>query len=553
MRYLLAITLALFTCAGAAAAADVPAGAGVISSGSWGALWVCGPTYKTMQNTAVPAKKTGVVRISAARNEFEPFQIVLRPKKALANVNVVPHTMTGPNSATIPAWNISTKLVEYVNVTEPTSSDVSAGMYPDPLPDFAPFTALAEKNNPVWITVYVPASAKPGVYKGTVDVSADGIKKIVVPVELKVWDFELPSVSKLRTAFGNEMSYAADYQGATTLEQKRKLLDLYNRDFWRHRVAPYSPYAYYDIKTSIKDGYPVLDFSDFDIALEKYFPMFNSFMLPKPDFAEDEQQKIGYMRALSEHLADKGQLHKAYDYIFDEPTEDQYGNVNEMANIRRMADQRIKVLLTEQPEPKLSDAVDIWVPIINNYDEKTAKERQAKGNEVWWYICCGPRHPYPNNFIDYPALDQRILPWISWRYGVNGILYWETCYWKDNPWESPMSYTPDKSGKWGNGDGHLLYPPVKQKSAAFVDKGPVDSIRWEMIREGIEDYDYFYILKSKMDAASKDANMQAAIAKAKEALKMVNECGKSPTEYTREPSQLEAARAKVAEAIEALD
>jgi hypothetical protein len=264
------------------------------------------------------------------------------------------------------------------------------------------------------------------------------------------------------------------------------------------------------------------------------------------DFGDNyDQLKIEYMRMVTEHLAEKGQIDKGYNYITDEPVPEQYPKVKAASELCRMADQRIKVLLTEQVEKDLVGSVDIWVPILPAYDETRSKERQKAGEQVWWYVCCGPHHPYPNNFIDYPALDHRILSWITWRYGVNGILYWSATYWRDNPWEVAMSYTPDGKGKWGNGDGRLIYPAARKPSETFIDKGPIPSIRWEMIRDGVEDYDYFAILKAKL-AKSKPG---PAADKARAALALVNSLAKSRTDFTRDPAKLEFARHKVAEAI----
>ncbi|MDH7601606.1 MAG: DUF4091 domain-containing protein [Armatimonadota bacterium] len=529
---------------------------GIITTQSWGTLWYSISTFKVMRDTKPPANKVSGVQISAAKNEYEAFQLVLRPAKTLSGVKVTPHTLVGPKKSTIPAYNIVVRNVEYLNVTEPTSADVQPGWYPDPLPEFTPFTAAAGRNTPVWITVYVPPKTSPGDYKGVLDITAQGLK-LSVPLKVHVWDFELPTVSALRTAYGCGMSGPVTYHGAQTLEQKRKLLDHYNREFWRHRVAPYEPYKFYEIKGTVENGRIKLDFSDFDVAVQKYFALFNGYKLPGfalgetagMDFGDNYNQlKIEYMRMVAEHLLDKGQLLKGYNYIFDEPTPEDYPKVKHAAELCRMADQRIKVLLTEQVEDELVGYVDIWVPVLSNYDEQKSKARQQAGEEVWWYVCCGPHHPYPNNFIDYPAIDHRILHWITWRYGVNGILYWNTTYWRDNPWETPMSYTPDGKGKWGNGDGRLLYPPVKKPSSKFVDRGPVPSIRWEMIRDGIEDYDYFAILKARLA----NAKPGPAADKAKAALQLVNELAKSRTEYTRDPAKLESAREAVARAIEGL-
>ena len=73
-----------------------------------------------------------------------------------------------------------------------------------------------------------------------------------------------------------------------------------------------------------------------------------------------------------------------------------------------------------------------------------------------------------------------------------------------NPYEDPMGwrsgYSTPKGEKrpWGNGDGRFVYPPEAAADAhpsGPVLDGPVDSIRWEMLRDGIEDYEYLVILR----------------------------------------------------------
>jgi hypothetical protein len=170
----------------------------------------------------------------------------------------------------------------------------------------------------------------------------------------------------------------------------------------------------------------------------------------------------------------------------------------------------------------------------------------------WWCVAGGPPHPYRTNFIAYPAIDHRILHWMNWKYGVTGVLYWSTMYWQDNPWTMPMSYTPDRTGKWGNGDGHLLYPAQRDKASSYIKSGPVDSIRWEMIREGVEDYDYLYMLKEAVEKASSDPKKAKAVAVGRKALAEADSLVRSRTDYEKNPQKLHAVRNQVGEALDAL-
>ena len=51
---------------------------------------------------------------------------------------------------------------------------------------------------------------------------------------------------------------------------------------------------------------------------------------------------------------------------------------------------------------------------------------------------------------------------------------------------------------WGNGDGRFLYPPrtaMDRTRKAPVFDPPVETYRLEMLRDGLEDYEYFAILR----------------------------------------------------------
>src|SRR5208283_1973340 len=95
--------------------------------------------------------------------------------------------------------------------------------------------------------------------------------------------------------------------------------------------------------------------------------------------------------------------------------------------------------------------------------------------------------------------------WQTWKYGVQGILIWDTDWWTSpsrftdspqNPWEDPMSYSDPAPGTWGNGDGRFFYPPNHGRNDGRTTEyagGPVDSLRWEILGEGVQDWEYFDI------------------------------------------------------------
>jgi len=525
----------------------------------WGTVWEASATSKVMPNAAVPRARARAVEVFCARNEFEPFQIVLTPKRELRNVRATASDLVGPG--TIARASISVRRVETVPVATASSSDCLPGEYPDPLVPFTSANVPAGRNTALWFTIRVSPDARPGDYKGNVTLSADGIEPVSVPVHLRVWSFVLPEVSRLRTAYGCDYEALCRWHGAGNDEDRRRIAELTNRNFVEHRVAPINPLRYWDLDTEIVDGKLTVDFSGYDAGAAQLLPKLSAFNVPgafmgrvgndPPGTEAYERLKLPFLQQLAAYLRSRGWIDKAYCYIYDEPREEDYAKVVREAGLWRKADPGLKILLTEPPEEPLFGSVDIWSPVLDAYIRENCRARQAKGEEVWWYVCCGPLHPFPNNFIDYPAIDHRILHWMNYKYGVTGVLYWQTMFWRHDPWTHPMSVSEDGKRNFGNGDGSLLYPAVKQKSDKAIFEGPLDSIRWEMIREGIEDYDYLMMLDDAVHAAEARGDAKL-VNEGMAALAAAKALTRTTADYETDPRKLYAVRKRVAEALQRL-
>lgn len=321
------------------------------------------------------------------------------------------------------------------------------------------------------------------------------------------------------------------------------------------------------------------DFTEFDEAMSRYldgfhFNGFNFVILPEtlgghPRFSPEWTSLYkGLMAPVIEHLSKKGWLKKAYCYWVDEPPPERYEDVKRGMAMLKGACPGVRRLLTinheKAPTPTFYDFVDLWVPIFHLFDPQRARERQALGEEVWWYVCTGPKQPYPNNFIDHPAITHRIRYWMAAKWNLDGDLYWSMTYYRGkgyrlrNPYENGQSETPD-GGYWGNGDGRLLYPPVRQplpENAEPLISPPIPSLRLALIAEGIEDHAYFWMLKELrkkgQEIRGKSEKLQAALKMADEALGALDRLIKSQTDYELDPKKLYAERREVAEALEAL-
>jgi hypothetical protein len=225
-------------------------------------------------------------------------------------------------------------------------------------------------------------------------------------------------------------------------------------------------------------------------------------------------------------------------------------------------------MLTVEPQPQLIGNVEIWCGLTPKWTPELVRERRQAGEEVWWYICCGPQAPYITEFIDHPGTELRLWPWQSWQYGVQGILIWETVYWTSpaafpppklqNPWSDPMSYKsgydekPGEIGYWGNGDGRFLYPPRRELTAdqpPCLD-GPINSLRWENLRDGMEDYEYLWLLQEAAWVELLWHGETELLKQARELLKVPKEVSQDLTHFTTDPRVILAHRDRVARLIE---
>jgi len=272
-----------------------------------------------------------------------------------------------------------------------------------------------------------------------------------------------------------------------------------------------------------------------------------------------------YLKGVEQHLKDKGWQKYAYVYWFDEPDPKDYEFVmNGFDKLKKYAP-GLRRMLTEQVETGLVGGPNLWCPLTPSLNVDGTEGCRKEGDEFWWYVCCGPKAPYVTLFIDHPGAEMRLWLWQTWAERVTGILIWETVYWHSscaypdslqNPYEDPMGWVnhveKGERRPWGNGDGRFLYPPHSAiNSNKPVTEGPVPTIRLEMLRDGLEDYEYFVILKKLLEKKGDGLNSRKR-RRYGELLVVPENVSKSLTEFNTDPSAMEEHREKLARAIEDL-
>lgn len=482
--------------------------------------------------------------ITAARGESESIQILLQAGSTpLKDVEVEVSSMVTVKGSMeiIPRENINLYLVDYVTTTKPDYPVTFVGDWPDPLLPVKPFDLDKKQLQTVWVTVEVPRDIPGGEYRGEIKFTANN-DEMTLPLVLYVWDFELPVTPSLKTAFDFYIN---------RLESGYRDFLPKSWELWQANLEVLAD-KYYMMMLDYKMS-PILNIDplskNFEYKMRKYSAYGMSSVAIGQNGGSFDNRWPENLNEVSDTYAQYAQIlkennlmDKAYVYSYDEPV---FGDpkVSDVTKAIHQASPELKNLICMQhmlnPDNNPSWFEDIDIVTIRNvtFKESHAKRLQEMGKEVWLYVS-GPSPPYPTYVIDYPSIAYRVIPWMCWKYDIKGLLFWCVNYWKKNPWE-----TTQNTG-WGqNSNGILFYPGHN---------GPVPTLRAEVIRDGIEDYEYFVILKKALDEIEQqniDVNLETLQA-AKNLLVVNESVAYSMKTYGRSPKNLLAQRWLIAQAIE---
>ncbi len=545
---------------------------GKLPSPAGAVIWTAPTTEKLLREAAPPPVDVPETHIYAAKHEFERFQIAVRADAAKSVTLSMPaFAPAGAAAGGAAIDRIELRRVDYVKISQPSdASSIKSSYIPDPLTQVRfglAETAPAGQNQPFWITVYVPEGASPGDYKTTlhVDVGGNGVD---IPVKLHVYNFALPR------KLGFDGQWNSSFQalgGSASLAAVEKLKTF----FFEHRLTPtsvswpaglnYNGGIVYDCATGTFSEKPS-DPYDFSQLGPKYidgkgwngvgFPSFQIMQFvnnstPRPDpfcgvaRGPDQYGTAAYnaawsklLGAIDSYLGLHNWQGKGYYYVQNEPqNQADYDLAAYLANLTKTAAPNLRIAVSEEPKPEIAEnpkangkSYDIWMADLSAFKADYAKLRQAKGENVWWYFLYGDLPPNFNPItIDHSGIETRIPFWGAWRYRISGFAYYSTTGWGSDPYNNPRPM-----GTAQNGDGFLLYPPVSGEL--------VSSIRWELLREGTEDFEYFLLAnggsmpKTPDLAAVVDTTVGSAVT--------------SPTAYTRDTSALQDLRNQLGLKIE---
>ncbi|MCC6443260.1 MAG: DUF4091 domain-containing protein [Armatimonadetes bacterium] len=512
-------------------------------------VWVTSPLSNVFKDTPAPGRIENRIDLVIGRNETECAQIVVSSGSPIRRLSAVAgelrHTDGSSLSALPEMWFIGYIHVAKNSTATPPEELLRAAPadFPDPFLEQRQVAVKAGANQPIFYSIRVPKKAKPGLYTGRVWLLTDR-GRLQVPVRLEVLPVDLPDRMPLYvTNWFNVNNLAVHHRVPLWSEDFWKLLRLYAREMNRgHQNVVLTPLDLVKIYREA-NGRLSFDFRDFDRWVRLFegegvarrielshlggrttgewdCPTFTIY--PRPAIDRKSGQNITveiepFLPALEKHLAERGWLAKTLLHIGDEPI---MGNVaswrEQSARAHRAAPRLKRIDAIHVPFAEVKGYIEVTVPQLNYYDQWHDSFRQAKERgeaESWFYIAWVPQGKYMNRLIDYPAIKTRLIHWVNFLRGATGYLHWGLNFWTDF---KEMGFAP--------GDNWILYPGAD---------GPRSCLRWEAMRDGLEDYAHLRLLASL--GASGRARAGA----------LGRSIVRAATDYDRDPERLETVRRRI--------
>ena len=390
----------------------------------------------------------------------------------------------------------------------------------------------------VWYEVNVPQQAAPGIYRGRITASAPGCAPVEQEVELTVIDATLPTPEDWRihldlwqhpqavARWHDVEPWSREHfallrplmQRLAAAGQKCITCTLLD-EAWNGQTYDWFPSMIRWIKGrdgTMRYDYSILDawihFMHDEIGIRGQISCYS--MLPwhlsikyhneatgqdevmkaEPGKPEFEAVWAPFLQDFHRHMQEKGWAGKTCIAIDERPD--------------RMVREAMRLVQENAPDFRIASAVDrpsaltreVYniSPVLTHAGSalgELLRERKAAGHITTFYVCLHPR--VPNTFTTSRPAEAEWLGLFAAANHLDGFLRWAYNSWNRNPMEST------DFGNWPTGDCFLVYP------------GNRSSIRFERLRDGIEEFEKIQLLRARAasspEAAAAIADMNARL------------------------------------------
>jgi hypothetical protein len=466
-----------------------------------------------------PGELDPTLRLFASPGEYEPLTFTVRPVRAVSRASLRT-TGLGP----VPAADVEVRKVRLLPGRRGYQEQGLYKVIPDILDRWSGGPLKANENATFWLTVHVPAKARPGVYHSQITFTADGQRR-QIPVVLRVLDVALQEDPEhdYGIYYNDPLRRAANAPEEGTRQYFLHRGEMERADLLAHgtKNVPLScwsgPADANGEFESLEESFENLNQQVAEARRSGFHPPYMVYIAVEGSYrkytGEDLRSHLqgvkmppeaffteisALVRTIEAERVKRG-WPDFYYQPYDEPSQDPQ-IVAFMARLCQAVQQGGgKVYVTASPErpayQPMKPFVNVWCTqtFLPNYATVTA-DMQARDVQYWCY---------PNDVSG--ELEHTIVPGARMTYGFG---FWRSGFRRLIPW----MYQYNSGDPYNYLDGRTADFLVRSEP----DGRPVPTAAWEAFREGYDDMRYVYTLKQAI-AQAQTSGSPAAKAEATQA------------------------------------
>lgn len=507
------------------------------------------PVNISWGSTDIRYSKTNVPNLShptrkwkglAWRGEKINAQAVIWTTANCPDVALNVSNLTAANGKQIPASAVKAAFVRYVMTDElnkdgkggcgyrPDHTKFDSSLVADMIDIKQKHDLIACTTQPVWVSVEIPQTAQPGVYRGQIVPQSPLYKFEPLDIEIRVFNRTLPAPQdrKFHLDLWQHPFAIARYHDLPLWSEAhfeamrpviKRLADAGQKVITATLIhAPWGGQTYDKFESMVMrikkpDGSWAFDYAVFDKWIEfmmgmginqqincyslipwklsfQYFDqasnrlMYLDTKVGTPEFNNYWQD---FLTDFAKHLKQKGWFDITTIAMDERPLK----SMQEVVRLIHEADPAYKISLAGNYHQALETVLyDYCVASGQFFPDSVLNARKAAGQKSTFYTCCS--EPYPNTFSFSPPAESAWMAWYAAAKGFDGYLRWAFNSWTENPLQDT------RFDAWPAGDCYLIYPCGRS------------SIRFERLNEGIQDFEKIRILREEFSAKGETAKLK---------------------------------------------
>ncbi|QTD38087.1 DUF4091 domain-containing protein [Polaribacter batillariae] len=463
---------------------------------------------------------------TAWKGERTSVQLVLWSNDSINYVRANISDFKSNSGASLPSTIANTHFVKYVITDEFAGGcgyrkpeNFASSLAADAFENINSYAVKAQATRPIWVTIDVPENSEATTYQSKITLDIQGQKSKTFTLNLKVIDKTLPKSKDWKfhlDLWQNPYAVARYHHVEPWSKEHWALLEplmkrlanagqkvitvSLNKRPWGGQT--YDPFEAMIIWKKMADGSWEYDFTVFDnwvqfmmdlgvkkqISCYSMVPWGNEFyyfdesqnkeikIKAAPGSKEYEDLWIPFLTKFKAHLIEKG-WNKITRIAMDERGPKEMKQMLKLLN--KYAPEFGVSFADNHKSYKLypNELKDMSLAFGSPVDKEDLVVRRENNYVSTHYVCCSDG--FPNTFTFSPPAEGVFIGWYTMAADFDGFLRWAYNSWVENPLQD------SRFRAWPAGDTYLVYP------------GNRSSIRFETLRDGIEDAEKIRILREE--------------------------------------------------------